>query len=166
MNAIPANNAKDANVPSANGKLLYPEESYAIVGACFNVYNDKGCGFLEGVYQECLEIEFEQSGIAFVAQKEFRLSYRERVLRQTFKVDFVCGDKIIVEIKAMSALVDEHRAQLLNYLYAADCQLGILVNFGHFPKLEYERLALSMKTREPRVSRLVAGNRWKHVDWK
>ena len=149
-----------------NGKLLYAEESYAIIGACFNVYNEKGCGFLEGVFQECLEIEFEHQRIPFEAQKEFKLAYRGRTLRQTFKVDFLCGGRIIVEIKAVSQLIDEHRAQLLNYLHAANCELGMLVNFGHYPRLEYERLALTGKGREPRLSRLAAGNEWKPVDWK
>ena len=101
--------------------LIYKEESYAIIGACFAVYKDKGCGFLEPVYHECLEIEFESQGIPFAP-------------------DFLCYDKIIVEIKAVSALVDEHRAQVLNYLSATGCELALLVNFGHYPRLEYERL--------------------------
>ena len=149
-----------------NGKLLYPKESYAIIGACFNVYNAKGCGFLESVYQECLQIEFEHQQIPFVAQKEFKLTCRGRSLRQTFKIDFLCGGKIVVEIKAVSTLTDEHRAQLLNYLHAAGCQLGMLVNFGHYPRLQYERLVLTGEGREPRLTRLVAGNQWKPVDWR
>ncbi|PYI51082.1 MAG: hypothetical protein DMC62_08415, partial [Verrucomicrobia bacterium] len=68
------------------------------------------------------------------------LQYRGRTLVQTFTPDFVCHDKIILEIKAVSALVDEHRAQLLNYLSATSCKLGLLVNFGHYPRIEYERL--------------------------
>lgn len=149
-----------------NSKLIYPEESYAIIGACFNVYNDKGCGFLEGVFQECLEIEFEHLQIPFIAQKEFRLTYRGRTLRQTFKADFVCHEKIIVEIKAVSQLVDEHRAQLLNYLNATGSQLGMLVNFGHYPRLEYERLVLTDRTQRPCLSRLTTGNQWQPMDWK
>ena len=125
------------------GTILYPEESYRIVGACFEVYNEKGCGFLEPVYQECLEIELEHRQIPFVAQPELKLSYRERTLRQTYKPDFIVYDKIIVEIKAVSALCDEHRAQVLNYLHASRLKLGILVNFGQHPKLAYERFALT-----------------------
>jgi GxxExxY protein len=68
------------------------------------------------------------------------LQYRGCTLVQTFSPDFICYDKIIVEIKAVSELVDEHRAQLLNYLSATSCKLGLLVNFGHYPRLEYERL--------------------------
>ncbi len=124
-------------------KLIYPDESYAIIGACFNVYKDKGCGFTEPVYQECLEIEFEYQALPAHAQKLLRLSYRGRELQQTFKPDFICYDKIIVEIKAVSHLVDEHRAQVINYLNATGMQLGLLVNFGHYPKLEYERIVLT-----------------------
>ena len=121
-------------------ELLYKDESYAIIGACFAVYKEKGCGFLEPVYDECLEIEFESQRIPFLAQLPQTLRYRDRTLVQTFTPDFICYDKIIVEIKAVSTLVDEHRAQLLNYLSATGCELGLLVNFGHYPKMEYERL--------------------------
>ena len=104
------------------------------------VYKDKGCGFLEPVYHECLAIEFEFRGIPFLSKPPQTLQYRGRTLVQTFSPDFLCYEKIIVEIKAVSALVDEHRAQVLNYLSATDCKLGLLVNFGHYPRLEYERL--------------------------
>ncbi len=123
--------------------LIYPEESYKIVGACFSVYKEKGCGFTEPVYQECLEIELEYQEIPFEAQKKLKLIYRGKELKQTFKPDFICYEKIVMEIKAVSNLVDEHRAQLLNYLNATEMKLGLLVNFGHYPKLEYERLILT-----------------------
>src|SRR6266566_5039286 len=121
-------------------ELIYKEESYAIVGACMAVYKDKGCGFLEPVYHECLAIEFEFRGIPFLSKPPQTLQYRERTLVQTFSPDFICYEKIIVEIKAVSALGDEHRAQVLNYLSATGCKLGLLVNFGHYPKLQYGRL--------------------------
>ncbi len=124
-------------------KLVHEDKTRAIIGACFNVYDDKGCGFLEAVYQECLEIEFESLGIPFAAQKEFSLSHRGRRLRQTFKLDFVCFDLIIIEIKAVSALADDHRAQVLNYLNASRCPVALLINFGHHPRLEFERLVLT-----------------------
>jgi GxxExxY protein len=123
-------------------KIVYEKESYAIIGACFNVYKAMGCGFLEPVYQECLDIEFEFQGIPFLSQQELKLKYRERELKQRYKPDFVCYDKIIVELKAVSKVTDEHRAQVLNYLYATGLKLGLLVNFGHYPKLEYERIVL------------------------
>ena len=118
--------------------LIYPEESYKIIGACFNVYKEKGCGFTEPVYQECLEIELEYQEIPFEAQRKLKLAYRGRELKQTFKPDFICYEKIVVEIKAVANLVDQHRAQLLNYLNATEMKLGLLANFGHYPKLEYE----------------------------
>ncbi len=122
-------------------ELIYKEESYAIIGACFNVYKDKGCGFLEAVYQECMEIELDHLKIPFVAKPKLPLFYRGRQLIQHYEPDLVCHEKVIVELKAVSALADEHRAQVINYLKATGHQLGLLVNFGHYPKLEYERLA-------------------------
>ena len=120
--------------------LIWKDESYAILGACFAVYKDKGCRFLEPVYHECLEIEFNRQGIPFFSKPPQTLQYRGRTLVQTFTPDFICYNKIILEIKTVSALVNEHRAQLLNYLNATGCELGLLVNFGHYPGLEYERL--------------------------
>jgi len=125
--------------------VIYKEESYAIIGACFNVYKDKGCGFSEPLYQECLEIELEHLKIPFVPQAQLQLEYRGRILKQRFQPDFICYGKIILEIKAVSALTDEHRAQVLNYLNATSYELGLLVNFGSYPKVEYERLANTNK---------------------
>lgn len=122
------------------GRLIYSDETYTILGACFNVYREKGCGFLENVYHECLEIEFDFQEIPFESQKELQLRYRGQILNQTYKPDFICYNKIIVEIKAVSTISDEHRAQLLNYLHATRLKLGLLINFGHHPKLQYERL--------------------------
>ena len=121
-------------------ELIYKDECYAILGACFTFYRDKGCGFLEPVYHECLEIELEFQRIPFLSKPSQTLQYRGCTLVQTFSPDFIRYDKIIVEIKAVSELVDERRAQLLNYLSATSCKLGLLVNFGHYPRLEYERL--------------------------
>ena len=120
--------------------LLFKKESYQIIGACFEVYTDKGCGFLEPVYQECLEHELEIQGIPWESQKHLPLSYKGRPLKQRYQADFICFDKIILEIKAVSRLVSEHRAQVLNYLNATGYELGLLVNFGHYPKLESERI--------------------------
>jgi GxxExxY protein len=104
------------------------------------VYKDKGCGFLEAVYQECLQIEFEIQGIPFVPQAELDLSYKGRRLTQKYKPDFIAFGQIIVELKAAAHLDDAHRAQVHNYLKATGHRLGLLVNFGHHPKLEYERI--------------------------
>ena len=123
-------------------ELIYKEESYIIMGACFNVYKTMGCGFLESVYQECLEIEFKYQGIPFLSQKELRLNYRDKELKQKYKADFICFDKIIIELKAISKIIKEHESQVINYLNATKFKLGIFINFGHHPKLEYKRLVL------------------------
>ncbi len=122
-------------------EIVYKKESYAIIGACFDVYNEKGSGFIEPVYQEWLGIEFEYQQIPAIPKPSLALSYRGRVLTQTYHPDLVCFEKVIGELKAVCALADEHRAQLLNYLHATGFELGLLVNFGHYPKLEYERIA-------------------------
>lgn len=119
--------------------ILYRDESYRIIGACFEVYKEKGNGFLESVYQECLSIELTAQGIPFAAQPRLRLRYKGCDLLQTYQADFTCFDRIIVEIKAAKSLVDEHRAQIINYLKATGMELGLLVNFGHHPGIEHER---------------------------
>ena len=129
-------------------EIIYKKESYAIVGACFEVYNEKGCGFLEPVYQECLGIEFDHQEIPAIGKPALTLSYRGRILKQTYQADYICFGKVVVELKAVSALVDEHRAQLLNYLHATGFELGLLVNFGHYPRLEHERIAKTQQARK------------------
>jgi len=120
--------------------LIYPEEAYAIFGACFEVYNQMGNGFVEPVYQECLEIEMGMRLIPFSPQHELQLRYRGRPLKRKYIPDFVCYEKIVVEIKAVSSLADEHRAQVHNYLAATGYQLGLLINFGHAKGVQYERI--------------------------
>jgi len=120
--------------------LIYPEEAYAVFGACFEVYNQMGNRFVEPVYQECLEIEFETQRIPFSPQHELQLRYRGRPLKRKYIPDVVCYEKIVVEIKAASALTDEHRAQVHNYLAATGYQLGLLINFGHAKGVQYERI--------------------------
>jgi len=120
--------------------IIHKNESYDIIGACFEVYKEKGCGFLEPVYQECLEIELGLQGIPFRAQPELALEYKGVRLRHTYRPDFICHEKIVVEIKAASTITDEHRAQVHNYLKATGMRLGLLVNFGHHPLVEYERI--------------------------
>jgi len=127
---------------NTNKDILYKEESFAIIGACFNVYNDKGHGFLEPVYQECLGIELEFQGIPAEPQKKLDLFYRGQKLEHFYQPDFICFGKIIIELKAVEKITDAHRAQVLNYLNATGLKLGIIVNFGHYPDLEYERIVL------------------------
>lgn len=121
-------------------KAIFPEESYAINGACMEVYKNMGNGFLEAVYQECVEIEFQRRKIPFSSQKLLTLNYQGEKLKQTYKPDIVCYEKIILELKATAKISNEHKAQLINYLKAAGYQLGILYNFGHYPLLEIIRI--------------------------
>jgi GxxExxY protein len=125
--------------------LIFKEECYRIVGACFEVYKEKGSGFVEPVYDDCLEIEFGLQNIPFLAKGRLELRYKGHLLRHHYEPDFVCFDKVIVEIKAVSSLTDEHRAQVLNYLAATGFELALLVNFGHYPTLEWERIANTKK---------------------
>lgn len=119
--------------------LIAKDEVYAIVGAAMEVYNQQGVGFLEAVYQECLEIEFTERGIPFVAQKELPIFYKGQRLKKTYVADFVCYDKIIVELKAIERLTDHERSQILNYLKATKLEVGVLLNFGARRKLDWER---------------------------
>lgn len=120
--------------------LLYSGESYAINGAAMEVYNQLGHGFLEPVYQEALEKEFLLRGIPFEREKLLTISYKGEKLKQTYKADFVCYGKIIVELKAVSELTDAHRSQVYNYLHATGFRLGIILNFGFANGIERERI--------------------------
>ena len=123
-------------------QLLFKEETFAIRGAVFEVYREMGSGFLEPVYQECLERELASRNIPFVSQQELLLSYKGTPLRQTYKPDLICFERVIVELKAVKTIAPEHKAQVLNYLKATDLRLGLLVNFGSHPKAQIERLIL------------------------
>ncbi len=129
------------NTLNTRKNFLFEEESYLLRGAVFEVYREMGCGFLEAVYQECLEKELHRQHIPFVSQPELALFYKQERLQQSYRPDFICYGKIIVEIKAVKEICDEHRAQVHNYLKAGRLQLGLLVNFGHYPMATIERIA-------------------------
>lgn len=120
---------------------LYPEECYAIRGAIYEVYRELGNGFREEVYQQCLEREFAMRSIPFDAKHELRIFYKGEPINKTYIPDFVCYGKIIVEIKAVETLTNEHRAQLMNYLRLTKSRLGLLVNFASYPKSTVEQWA-------------------------
>ena len=124
------------------GEILYADVSYRIQGAVFEVYRELGCGFLEAVYQECLEKELSMRNIPFVAQQELKLTYKGQPLSRIYKPDLVCYNTIIVDIKALSVTTGEHTAQVLNYLKATGMRLGLLVNFGCYPKATVQRILL------------------------
>ena len=97
---------------------------------------------MEAVYQECLEKEFLARDIPFHSQNELILSYKVKTLEQRYKPDFICFNKIIVELKAVTELGNKHKAQLFNYLKATGLKLGLLVNFGHYQKTQIQRIVL------------------------
>lgn len=122
--------------------VIYKDESYQIIGACMEVYNELGCGFLEAVYQEALAIEFDVRGIPFVREKDLAIQYKQRQLSTTYRAHFVVFDKIILETKAAESLVSKNESQVLNYLSATKQRLGILVNFGSSEGLQSKRFVI------------------------
>ncbi len=110
--------------------FLYKSETYEIIGACMEVHKILGPGFLEAVYQEALEIEFQLRNIPYEREKLLKINYKDRELKKRYEADFVCYDKIIVELKAANELISGNDAQVLNYLRATDIKVGLLVNFG------------------------------------
>ena len=122
------------------GQLLFEKESYKIRGAAFHVYNIMGCGFLEAVYQECLKRELNVRTIPWAEQVKFSIEYDGYELEHTYCCDFICYDKIIIEIKAVKALEKVHHAQVMNYLKASGLKLGLLINFGSYPQVDIRRI--------------------------
>lgn len=122
--------------------IVYKSEAYKIQGAVFEVYKEMGSGFLEAVYQECLEKEMRKQEIPFIAQPVLKIMYKGEELEQSYKPDIICFDKIIVEIKGIKSISKEHYAQVLNYLKATGLKLGLIVNFGAYPKVEIKRIVL------------------------
>jgi GxxExxY protein len=126
--------------------LIFAEEVYAIAGAAIEVHKKLGPGFLEAVYQEALEIEFGLRGIPFASQRNLTVRYKGVVLRKEYCAYFVCYGKIIVELKALSRLSGTDEAQLLNYLRATGLEVGVLINSGSSPRLDWKRFVLSQKS--------------------
>jgi GxxExxY protein len=120
-------------------ELLYKDEAYNIIGVAMTVHNELGPGFLETVYQEAMEVEFAAENIPFKREYPIAIYYKNKPLSKFYIADFICYGKIIVELKALSALNSEHQAQILNYLKATKLELGLLINFGS-SKLEYKRI--------------------------
>lgn len=120
-------------------ELYYKQESYDIVGAAMHVYNVLGPGFVEAVYQEALELEFQKRGIPYEREKEIDLFYDGILMNIKFRPDFICYGKIIVELKALQELDDMNRVQVYNYLKATHYKVGWLLNFGCKDGLERER---------------------------
>ena len=122
---------------------IYKDEGYKMMGAAFEVYNDRGYGMAEEVYQESLEIELEIRSIPYRAKSELCCFYKGRELKKRYIPDFVVSNCLVVELKAVTQLTTEHEAQLINYLRLARQPVGYLVNFGHKDTLEWKRLIFS-----------------------
>lgn len=134
-----------ANTHEYKNKVLFKDEVYQIVGAAFEVSNTLGCGFLEAIYQEALEIEFQYNKIPFESQRRINIAYKDKVLDKEYVADFLCYGNIIVEIKAIKKIAEIEEAQLLNYLKATKKPMGLLINFGG-TKLEWKRFANTKNT--------------------
>lgn len=135
--------------------LLYKDEVYAIVGAAMDVYNDLGPGFLENVYQEAMEIEVDSRKIPSKPIQEIHIKYKGRQLKRFYIADLICYDKIIVELKAMDRLTLREEGQLINYLKATGIKVGVLINFGHYPNLEWKRLVFTKESPSHPPTRLL-----------
>ena len=122
------------------GNILYKDECFEIYGCIYAVNRKLGTGFLEAVYQEALEIEFGRNNIPFVSQKELKIIYDGIPLSNKYIADIICYDKIILELKAVSKVTNQYKAQLMNYMAATGFKLGLLVNFNSFPKSEIIRM--------------------------
>ena len=119
--------------------ILYKEESYKIIGACMKVHRELGSGFLEAVYEEALRKEFDNFGIPFDCQVKLNIFYDGEQLNKFYRADFICYDKIILEVKSVTQIPNSFYAQLKNYLAATKMELGMLINFG-LPSLHYKRI--------------------------
>lgn len=119
--------------------LLFKDEVYKIIGAAMKVHSELGNGFLESVYQEALSLEFKDAKIPFEKEKELTIFYRGQRLERKFFADFVCFGTIIVELKAVKELCQEHISQVVNYLKATNNHVGLLINFGE-KSLKYKRI--------------------------
>jgi GxxExxY protein len=120
-------------------EIIYKDEAYKIVGAMMSVHNELRCGFLEAIYQEALEMEFQLQGIPYEREKELEVRYKGNVIGKKYKADFICYNKIVVELKAVDKILPEFKAQTLNYMKMSNSKLGILANFGQ-TSLEIQRL--------------------------
>lgn len=120
----------------------YKQQMYDIIGAAMSLYNELGSGFSEPIYQECLSVVCSEKAIPWEREKELHMYFHGHKLEKNYKADFVCYDDIIVELKATSELLKEHRAQLFNYMKITKSKYGILINFGEPNHLHAEKYRL------------------------
>lgn len=123
-------------------ELILEKEVYAIMGAAMEVYYKVGTGFLEPVYQEMLGIEMNGRGIPYEAEKELKIEYKGVTLNKTYRADFICYGQILIELKSVERLCNIDVAQILNYMKITKMRVGLLINFGARPKLEWKRYVM------------------------
>ncbi len=133
--------ATDSQIIDEEKKFLLKDETYKIIGLCMEVHKILGPGFAEIVYKDALEIEFKINNVPYAREKEYVVDYKGNILPHTFGVDFICYDKIVLEVKAQKRLIDDHYSQTTNYLAVSKSPIGLVVNFGE-KSLEFKRVAL------------------------
>ena len=116
--------------------------TYEVIGSCFDVYNELGKGFLEIVYKDAIQIEFNKRNIQFEREKKYEINYKGVILPHYYYSDFVIENNIILEVKAQEGVIENHFKQIINYLAVSKCQIGLLVNFGE-NSLKYKRVILT-----------------------
>ena len=129
------------NNTSDQSNLLYSDLTFKIIGAAMEVHRELGHGFLEAIYHEALALELSLRNIPFESERSLTIIYKGKPLKKTYTADFICYDKILIEIKALSAMTSDHFSQTLNYLKATGIKVGLIINFGT-PSLTYRRLIL------------------------
>ena len=117
--------------------LIYPELSNKLLGLALQLQKEMGCGFREKVYQDAYEVLLKENKINYEREKHIDLMFHGVKLEHDFFYDFLVEDKIGVELKAMSEIVGEFEAQIINYLHVSNHKLGLLLNFGT-TSLEYK----------------------------
>eukprot|EP01012_Entosiphon_sulcatum_P055098 TRINITY_DN76540_c0_g1_i1.p1 TRINITY_DN76540_c0_g1~~TRINITY_DN76540_c0_g1_i1.p1 ORF type:complete len:132 (+),score=26.42 TRINITY_DN76540_c0_g1_i1:62-457(+) len=122
---------------------IYKDEGYKLMGAAFEVFNDRGYGMAEEIYQECMEFELELRGIRYTAKQALICTYKGRELIKRYIPDLFVFNSLVVELKAVADLTSDHEAQLYNYMRITRQPVGYLINFGHRGTLEWKRLIIS-----------------------
>ena len=122
-------------------EYILKNETYKVIGRCMEVHNNLGAGFSEIVYKDALEYEFSKTNIPFEREKEYSVNYKGIVLQHKYYADFVVFDSIILEVKGIKAIAEQHYAQCINYLKVSENKIALLVNFGEI-QLNYKRIIL------------------------